>query len=478
MNQELIQYLQKQIAVTNDKLQTLTHDRSGKIYPPRYLFNKLQKYMEDFLHNHSENRWIIIPGLRGVGKTTVLSQVIADLKKNNPTIDLLFISLDEATELLKVGLKDVLDAYEQILGVSYEKLNKPVFIFIDEVQTDSNWATILKAQIYGKTKNVFIICSGSSAIGLQMSADSVRRAIVEKLYPMSFTEYQMIKNDVKPIDKLDEKIKEAVYFSSSASEVYRKLKLLENQVVNYWSKVDRMDIRRYLMTGTLPFALTLEEESRIFNSISLLIDKVIDKDIKSLSRFDSKTLATIKRLLLVLTESEVVSLNKLEQLLHINRLTIAEILDVLEKAELLIKVPAHGANVAVVKKPAKYLFMSPAIRMAFFSIAGIEGTLLSRQGRLMEDAVASHFHKEFLSKGVGSLSYDSSESGADFIFRIANKIQIASEIGIGKKNAKQTAKTMKNIKCNYGIVISQEELKLDKADENILMIPLDYFLLM
>lgn len=478
MNQELIQYLQKQIALTNDKLHTLTQDRSGKLYPPRYLFHKLRKYVDDFLYNHSENRWIIVPGLRGVGKTTILSQVITDLKKNNPDIDLLFISLDEATELLKVGLKDILSAYEQILGISYEKIKKPIFIFIDEVQTDSNWATILKAQIYEKTKNIFIVCSGSSAVGLQMSADSARRAIVEKLYPMNFTEYQRIKNDVLPIEGLDEKIKEAVFFSSAASQVYEKLKGLESQVNSYWTKVDRMDIRRYLMIGTLPFALVLEEESRIFNSVSLLIDKVIDKDIKALSRFDTKTLATIKRLILILAESEVVSLNKLEQLLHINRLTIAEILDVLEKTELLIKVPAHGANIAVVRKPAKYLFMSPTIRMAFFSIAGIEGTLLNRQGRLLEDAVASHFHKEFLSKGVGSMSYDSSESSADFIFRIANKIQIASEIGIGKKNARQTAKTMKNIKCDYGIVISQEELKLDKTDNNILIIPLDYFLLM
>ena len=477
MNQELTQYLQKQIAVTNDKLQTLTHDRGGKKYPSRYLFHKLQKFVNDFLHKHSENRWIIIPGLRGVGKTTMLAQIIMDIQKTHKGIDLLFVSLDEAVELLKVGLKDVLDAYEQILGVSYEKLKKPVFIVIDEVQTDPAWAGILKV-LYGKTKNVFIVCSGSSAVSLQMSADSARRAILEKLYPMSFSEYEMVRNKIVPTVDLAEKIKKSIYFSSSANEAYEKLKMLEGQVNKYWSKVDRMDIKRYLMTGTLPFALTLEEEAQIFNSISLLIDKVIDKDIRSLSRFDTKTLATIKRLTLLLAESDAISLSKLEQLLYINRLTIAEILDVLEKAELLIKVPAHGANITVVRKPAKYLFMSPAIRMALFSIAGIEGTLLSRQGRLLEDAVASHFHKEFLSKGAGSLSYDSSEGGADFIFRIANKIQIAVEVGMGKKKAKQVAKTMKNIKCDYGIVISQEGLGLDKTDANILMVPLDYFLLM
>lgn len=418
------------------------------------------------------------PRIAGCGKTTVLAQVMCDMKQHNKDVDLLFVSMDEVSELFNVGLKDVLNAYEQILGLSYEKLKKPVFIFIDEIQTDPNWAGIVKALLYGKTKNVFIVCSGSSAIGLQMSADSARRAIVEKLYPMSFTEYQRIKNAVLPAEELSKKIKQAIYFSKSAKEVLEKLKELENQINGYWSKVDRMEIGQYLATGTLPFALTLKKPSQVFDSISLLIDKVISKDIKALGRFDSKTLNTVKRLLMILAESEAVSLNKLEQLLFINRLTIAEILDVLEKAELLVRVPAHGANVAVVKKPAKYLFMSPAIRMTFFAIAGIESTFLSRQGRLMEDVVAAHYHKEFLSKGVGSLSYDSSENGADFIFRIANKIQIAAEIGIGKKNAKQVSKTMKNTKCDYGIVISKEGLRLDKTDENIVMVPLDFFLLM
>ncbi len=470
--------MQKQIAVAGYKLSTLTRDRNGKEYPQRYLFSKLQEYVQDFTHNKSESRWMIIPGLRGVGKTTILAQIMTEIKRDNKDADLLFISMDEVTELLKVGLKDILSTYEQILGVSYEKLKKPVFIFIDEVQTDPRWASVIKTMLYEKTKNVFIVCSGSSAIGLQMSADSARRAIVEKLYPMSFTEYQMIKNSTLPGEGLNEKIKQAVYFSNSAKDAFEKLAELKGEVNGYWSKVDRMEIKQYLMTGTLPFALAIKEPTHIFDSISLLVDKVISKDIESLGRFDTKTLATVKRLLLVLAESEVVSLNKLEQLLYINRLTIAEILDVLEKTELLVKVPAHGANVAVVKKPAKYLFMSPAIRMTFFNIAGMESTLLSRQGRLLEDVVAAHYHREFLSKGVGSLSYDSSENGADFIFRIANKIQIAAEIGIGKKNAKQVAKTMKNTKCDYGVVISQEGLSLDKTDGNILMIPLDYFLLM
>jgi uncharacterized protein len=475
-NQEVFQYVQKQMSLANSRANTLTKDRAGNKYPKRYLFYKMREYATDFLDNRSENRWIVIPGLRGVGKTTVLAQLYLELKSRSSDPDLLFISLDEINNLLKVGLSEVLEAYEQILGTNYEKLERPVLLFIDEAQTDPGWAGILK-NLYDKTKNVFIISSGSSAIGLQMNADAARRAIMEKLYPLSFSEYGMIKNQVEPQENLSREIKQALFFSSSAGEAHQKLKAIETQVNQYWSKMDRLEVKHYLTIGTLPFALGLKEQAQVFDAISLLLDRVISKDIAALGKFDTKTLAVVKRLLLVLAESDAISLYKLEQVLEINRLTIAEILDVLGKAELLIKVPAHGANISAVRKPAKYLFMSPAIRMAFFSIAGIESTWLTRQGKLLEDTVAFYYYREILSKGIGSLSYDSSEGSADFIFRVANKTQIAAEIGIGKKNSKQIAKTLKNIKCDYGITISQEELKLDKTDDNILMVPLDYFLL-
>ena len=473
-NQEVLQYVQKQLSLTPARVNTLAKDRNGNEYPKRYLFYRMKEYTADFLNNNSETRWIIIPGLRGVGKTTVLAQLYLELK--NKELDFLFISLDEINNLLKVGLAEVLESYEQILGVSFEKLEKPIFLFIDEAQTDSNWAGILK-NLYDKTKNIFIVSSGSSAIGLQMNADVARRAIVEKLYPLSFSEYGMIKNKVEPAKNLPKEIKQAIFFSASAEKAYKKLKMMEPGVNQYWSKIERLEIKQYLTVGTLPFALSLKEQAQVFDAISLLLDKVISKDMTDLGKFDTKTLGAVKRLLLILAESDAISLYKLERVLEINRQTIAEILDVLEKAELLIRVPAHGANIAIVKKPAKYLFMSPAIRMTFFSIAGIEGTWLTRQGKLLEDVVAFYYHREFLSKGIGSISYDSSEGSADFIFRVDNKIQIAAEIGIGKKNAKQIAKTLKNIKCDYGIVISQGELKLDKTDNNILMVPMDYFLL-
>ena len=127
------------------------------------------------------------------------------------------------------------------------------------------------------------------------------------------------------------------------------------------------------------------------------------------------------------------SVNKASSILGVDRNTLTMVLDALEKAEIIIRVAPHGSNASAVKKPSKYLFMTPAIRMSLLSITGLDETFLVRRGKLLEDIAGLHFYREFVSNGVGGLTYDSAEAGADFILQIANKKQIAIEIGMGDK---------------------------------------------
>lgn len=83
MKQELIQYLQKQILTTDDRLKHFTHSPAGEKYPQRFLYVKLQKYINDFLDKKSSNRMVIIPGFRGVGKTTLMAQICSEFKKKD-----------------------------------------------------------------------------------------------------------------------------------------------------------------------------------------------------------------------------------------------------------------------------------------------------------------------------------------------------------------------------------------------------------
>ncbi|HRY36276.1 MAG TPA: ATP-binding protein [Candidatus Magasanikbacteria bacterium] len=477
MNQELIQYLQKQIRTVEDRLYKYTHNTQGGKLPQRFLFVKIQKYLNDFLGKISENRLIIIPGLRGVGKTTLMAQICSDLIVNKKNVKTLFLSLDEVKNLFNVGISEVMQAYEEILGEDLESLSENVVIFFDEVQSDPTWAKALKI-LHDKTSKIFFCCTGSSAVVLQSTPDIARgRAIFERMTPMCFMEFEMVKDKVFPTKQLKKDIWDAVYFSKDAVEVYDKLSKLQSLVNNYWSKVDRRDMEKFLAYGSLPFTLQLPNETIINDSISLLLDGIIKKDLPMLNGFDVKTLSQVKRLLFILAENDTTSINKLEEILGIDRLTIASLLDALEKAELIIKISAYGSNMSVAKKPAKYLFMSSAVRMSFFSISGNENTFSTRKGKLLEDSVGTHLYREFILKNDGALRYDSSQNGADFILQIANKKQIIIEVGLGKKDRKQILNSMERIDSDYGIVFSSNPLVIDQ-DKKIVNVPLDYYFLM
>ena len=416
---------------------------------------------------------VIIPGFRGVGKTTLMAQTCTEYQHKVEKI--LFLSVEDAKNLFDAGIAELMASYEEILGVNLESVKEPIIIFLDEIQSDPRWAVTLKS-LFEKTTNIFFCCTGSSALVLQTTTNLARRAVFEKMPPMCFTEYEMIKNGVYP-PKLKEKIRQAVYFSASVEDVYNNLKPLQASVHQYWSKVNRGDIRAYLAYGTLPFSFVMPNESAVYDSISLLLDKIIKQDLPMLGNFDSNTLGVVKRIIFAIAENDTTSLNVLEEKFKINRLTIASIFDALEKAELLIKIPAYGSNMTIAKKSNKYLFMSPAIRMSFFYFTGQESTYLTRQGKLLEDSIGSHLYREFIIRGQGAIRYDSEQGGADFVLQILNNKQIIIEVGMGDKDKKQIINSMKKINSDYNLIFSGSGLQIDKESKTV-SVPLEYYFLM
>lgn len=475
MDRNETEYLQRQMALGKARLRKYVATSSGKTYAKRNIYIKTWKYVDDFLSGTEDTkRWVIIPGLRGTGKTTILAQTFYELMaKYSEQINLLYFSLNEAVDTLGTDLTSILAEYERLIGESYEVLSKPTVIMIDEVQSDPKWAPVLKA-LHERASQVFLICSGSSAVHLQDDADIPgRRAAVERLYPMNFTEFEMVHHDKYPERGLKDDLKNAFYYSKDAKECFKRLSDLKDRVDRYWAKIDRSSWRFYVYAGSLPFALKEKTLADVYDAVLSSVDKVISRDIQQLGRFKPETTPVIKRLLYILAESDVVSNNKLSEILGVTPVTVAEILDVLVKAELLVRIPPHGSQAAAAKKPSKYLFMSSVVRAAFFHMAGSSATVATREGRLYEDIAGLHYYRSFDALKYGNVSYDSSEGSADFIVKLPDS-RVAIEIGRGSKSSRQVRETMKRIECKYGLVVCDDDLTLSN-DEMVVHIPWDYF---
>ena len=466
------QYLQNQLSRAPSLLKTYAQDERGSVYLKRDLFFKLEKLIDDFVCGEKEIRMVSIPGLRGVGKTTLLAQLFLQLYPRYPK-DMLFISADQIVNELGTDLYFIFEEYQNILGVPFEKLGRNVFLFIDEIQFDKKWAAALKS-LYDRSKKVFVVCTGSSALSLQSTTDLTRRVVFETLYPMSFSEYMRLKKRHGSAEKLKEAIKQALFYSISADQCFFRLAERKSQVNTYWLGIDRFEVDKYLRFGTMPYALTIQDEVRIHTLTNQQIDRVVERDVPELGKFDTTTLAMVKNILLLVAGSGEVSVTSLSRTLRgISLVTLINVLETLERAEMLIRVYPYGSTYKKVRKPSKYYFMTPAVRHTLLTLVEGDSAFVNHKGWYLEDIVSLSLYREFSRKLASPAFYDAARGGADFIVRFP-KNTIAIEVGYGTKGEKQALATLQKIKGTYGLVISQEGLAING---NVVKVPLQYFLL-
>ncbi|MCL2687014.1 MAG: AAA family ATPase [Methanobrevibacter sp.] len=464
----------------------------------REIYFKIKKHVDDFLEGYIENRFITLAGLRGIGKTTVLFQIYSYLKneKNIAEDRILYISADELTDFLGANLyESINDFIEEIHDTRAVSLKKELFILIDEAQYDKNWSKAGKI-LYDKTKKIFFIFTGSSAINFEMNVDAVRRIKKEPTFPLNFHEYILLKDKISLPkgyddalinlmlngdklddihgDKLDDinryelediNVEKFENMRNKEKEMRKKLLKLNNTI--------KKEHEKFLLYGNFPFGLNMDKEE-IYRRIFHMVDRVIEKDIFLLKTFSTNTKSTISQIItyLALQDPGGTSDKKLATMLSKPQKQIREILNTLEKTHLIFPVKPYGSVGKQVRKPWKYYFLAPSINAAIrYKLGKFRRNDRKFIGLLAENHVASYFFKIKETKNQYlNIYYDPSDYGVDFLLETGENI-IPVEVSIGKKDKKQIIKAINKYKSKYGIIISNTTEKIEKR-ANIIYIPL------
>ncbi|MBI5415052.1 ATP-binding protein [Candidatus Peregrinibacteria bacterium] len=477
LEKEKIQnFLNEQIAQADFRTRAYVYDRDGKLRPRRDIFQNITRHIHKFYSEKSTIRWITLTGLRGAGKTTVLSQAYDFIR--NLDCHKLFLSLDQTSQILGVSLPEVISAYEDLLGKSLEMLDRPLFLFLDEVQYDEKWGITLKS-IYDRSENIFIFSTGSSALLMNKNKDIVRRTVYEKLFPLSFCEYLKIKHKKHPDENRDlsQEISRAIFFSKNAKDAYSQLQKLQRNITKYYAGIIyRHEFKKYLYYGSLPYMLTVDNEAIIYDQISKTMDRVVAMDIRSAKNFTSDIISKIPRILYAVADMDAFNFSTLSEAFQISRPKVMEIFDFLEQTEVLHRIYPHGSHLGQeARKPSKYLFSSPAFRAMYYKMVGNIISPENAKGRLLEDLVGMYLYRLFAKNPEVSFTYDSAQGGADFIVGIGGR-KIVIEVGSGQKSYRQVISTAKKVKPAYSLIISDEELEFSE-ELNALKVPFNIFVL-
>jgi len=496
-NREKIEYFYRLWVSEIDKLfHGYIYDEEKKLNPTRYIFSHYLALLEKFAGNRLEEieKINLLSGLRGVGKTTILAQLYYAPKfiwphkkssyRNVITQNYEKIYLDVSRLSGEgISLYDFFNYYQEVNNVRFVDLKKKLLILLDEVHYDEKWGLFLK-NLFDATKshnNILVIATGSSALKIKLNPDLSRRTLLDELYPLKFNEYEILKDKVYPQSGLSDNIIEAILNSKDAKQLFEFYKSSEKQISNYFSNLPINAEDDFLYFGGFPFLLKLKnKKSIIFELVSGVIDKLITKDILDMRRFSSETISKIKDLLYLIASSDSTDIDKLCSTLKLDYRPVRAVLDSLVQAGLLVEIKSYGEKFRKVRKPIKFLFISPSLRTSILN--GIIPPEV--KGKILEDYLALLFTKDFCKKakkyGEFEVMYDSSAGGADFVLRLGKDKKIIVEVGYGKHSTgvKQIESTGKVINgYNYGIVICYKEGTPVLVNDKIVRLPFKFFLI-
>lgn len=472
MHDEIIDRFVSQTPVL---MKEYTIDRKGHL-PKRLALasirNTLNKALEQGI---GQPRVIMITGLRGVGKTTIMFQLMQEmLNRGWQEEKILYLPMDQAL-LSGNSITDLVNEYERsVIRGLMSKADGKFLLFIDEVQYSPDWSLQLKV-LSDSIPNAIFLVSGSSAVQMDMSADLARRTTVHRIHPLSFLEQLILPRRTSVDQDTIDTYFSCLFETKNPEEIINKYPDASRPLVKKIRETGGYDpgtMEWYLLEGGMPWIPTENKigRRRMYN----IVEKIVEKDLPKIGEHEPHTLRAVPRILSLIAPSPDISYNSISSDLDSVGLTsIRRVVETLVKSQLIFEVPSLGSVRSSGRNETRKYFSSPGLASAIIDTAGFDPRRFL--GPLAECAVASVLkHRLDTIPGAG-LFHVSGKGQADLVLDMRGR-RIVIEVGMGRKDEgyRQVFGSMKASKADLGIIVSNSG-KMERR-RNAIKVPMKEFL--
>jgi len=298
--------------------------RDGKI--PSEFIGRKRKIFSEVIKYVERRQIVLFTGLRRVGKTTLMYQIIDELlRKDVNPYNILYFSFDE----MRYDLGDIIKQYEtDVLREDISK--KKVFILLDEIQKLEGWPSKVKL-LYDGNPKLKIFLTGSAQITMWRGA---RESLAGRFFdfvikPLDFEEYLDFKG--AKIDRNREKIFE------------KELKRHMSGLLKTGGFIEALDMDVHMLRKYL-------KES--------LLERVIFVDIPQTFKLDLPELLLKLLTIAAARPGFFLDYKNLSNDLNVDQRTIANYISYLEYALFLQKLYNFSRNLLTSEKKVKKLYPS------------------------------------------------------------------------------------------------------------------------
>ena len=401
---------------------------SGKVDPELALIFKRDHYFE--IEKHLDKRFIsALVGLRRVGKTTILYQIIQKLiERKIEKTNILFFSFDETS----AKLSDVLEAYLELHNKDFRQ--EKVYVFFDEIQKCNNWENQLKKyyDLYPKLK--FLISGSESLFIKKRTKETLAGRIFEfKLTSFTFNEYLRFKE-------------------------------IKGQDLKYETKIKPLFLK-FVEKGGFPETFFFESDKDFKEYVrALVIDKIIYKDIPKLFNIDDPDFLNTLLELISSNPGMYIEYLSLSKQFGKDRRVIKKYISYLKESFLIILLGNYRKGSITTLRKMKRAYP-------------VDTALIYLYKTKIEESFYGRMVETFIINQLKATSFWRNGNEIDIIHNDF-PIEIKYQENISTQDFKPILNFMKKFKVNQGTIITKKDEKELKFEEGkIKLIPAWKFIL-
>lgn len=306
----------------------------------KFLHVRNQAYRRYFIRKTIlSERFSVLIGQRGIGKTTLLIQFLRDHVRD----DLL------SSKILYVPSDHILLGGTTLYAIAEQfYLNGGEFIAFDEIHKYSSWSAELKS-IYDSFPKLKVIASGSSALEIHKgSHDLSRRAIIYRVYGLSFREYLELSLNID-LDAitLEELLINHQRYSHHITSILEQCNASKILPLFY----------EYLKHGFYPYWFELKDDDKFEITLEQNLHTTLEVDLSSIyPNLSGVSLKKIRHLLTFIAQNVPFTPNwhQVKKILDIgDERTLKTYFTMLEDAELVMSLYKSSQKLEAFENPAK-----------------------------------------------------------------------------------------------------------------------------
>lgn len=441
----------------SDRIKALMRDfnpwwEGGAAEAPEYkrcIYSEISGYV-------GKRQIIAIVGLRRVGKTVIMKQLIKELVKSGKENVFYFLFDDLIAQNPEV-LEDILDYYFKSLAKEGRK-----YVFLDEIQKVPYWHDIVK-RFYDTREDIKFVVSGSSSLQIRKSKESLAGRIFDFYVPiLTFREF--LEMSGLKIERADLS--------------FQKLGKIYDSNIHRKALMERLFLK-YVLRGAFPEIATEEDGKTVRRYIaSAVTEKIILEDIPAVFKVEKKDIFFSIMEYCSRETANLLDITNLAKTLSVNYSTAKSYLFYLEKSFVLDMVFNHSKSTAKqLRKNKKVHIAHPCITISLMNYPEDVVSLDEVMGRYAETIVFQHLR--LLSDRISFWRTPQKEE-VDMILDRGGllPVEVKYRTSISSADVKNLLKFMEKFRVHTGMVATRELLERKKIDgKEILFIPVWLLLL-